>query len=113
MPKNPVSMKIDSDLLKQVDEAAAWLGMNRSAFIERSLIRTVDNLDAVVEEMSADSPLTAAVLDALASNQKLAMAITKVVAREMSPEQFKSGLDQYPKLRAEAKRRKTAKKKRK
>lgn len=106
-------MKLDEDMLVRVDEAAEWLGMSRSAFMERSLRRTVDNLEAVVEEMSADSDFTAGILDAIVSNQKLAMAITKVVAREMPPELIKSGLDQYPKLRAEAKRRKTAKKKRK
>ncbi len=113
MPKIQISMKLDADMLVRVDEAAKWLGMSRSAFMQRSLQRTVDNLDAVVEEMSADSPVTAAILDALTSNKKLAIAITKAVASEVPREQIEAGLERYPKLRAEAKRRKAAKKKRK
>lgn len=110
MARTQISIKLEADTLRRVDEAAELLGETRTGFIERAVNRALENLEGVIEEMERDSPVTAAILDALASNRKLATAIVRLVEKELSREELEQGLDNYPKLRAEAKRRKGAKK---
>ena len=111
MARSQISIKLDVTTLERVDEAATVLGYTRTAFIERAVNRALENLDGVLEEMEADSPLTAAILDALASKKRLALAVTRAVAKHVPVEQLATGLEAYPKLREEAARRKAARKK--
>lgn len=68
--------------LSPVDEAARAPGQTRTESIERAVNRALDNFDGVLEEMEADSSLTAAILGALASKRKLALAVTRAVAMQ-------------------------------
>ncbi len=111
MPRVQISIKLDEDVLRRVDEAAEVLEYTRTKFIERAVKRALDNLDSIFEEMEEDSHLTAMALDFLASKKSFMKGVGRLMASEMTPEQLEEGLDSYPKLRAEADRRKAAKKK--
>ncbi len=73
MPRAQISIKLDQAALQRVDEAAKLLECTRTTFIERACERALNKLDASIEEMERESPITAAVLDAIGSNKKVMM----------------------------------------
>ncbi len=112
MRRAQISIKLDQGTLRRVDEAAELLECTRTAFIERACERALNNLDATVEELERESPITAAVLDAIASNKKVMVALSKVIAQEMTEEQVAESVELLPRLRAEANRRQSVQKRR-
>jgi predicted transcriptional regulator len=110
MPRAQISIKLEQETLKRVDEAAEILDYTRTGFIERAVNLSLNNLDTMVDEMEQESPITAVILDAITTNPKIALALSKVFARGMTPEQIETTTRNLPKMRTEANRRKTAKK---
>ncbi len=111
MPRSQISIKLDEDTLRRVDEAVEILGETRTAYIERAVLYALDNLDSMIEEMERESPLTAAILDNITGNKKLLRTVARLLASEMPPEKVDDRSDELKKIRAEADRRKAAKKK--
>jgi len=111
MPKEQISIKLDSDTLVSADKAAETLGLSRSALIERAIERYLANFDSMVEEMSHDNIVTAAVMDRIAGDAKLLSVISKAMGKHLDDATIKFNVDLQPRLRAEADRRKLERKK--
>jgi predicted transcriptional regulator len=109
MARTQISIKLDSTTLERVDEAAAYLGMTRTALIEHAVERRLKELDSVVEDMAEQGELTAAVFDRLTTSPKLTRAVAAVVAKQFTEDDLQAMFDRTPKLREEAQRRRSAK----
>lgn len=110
MPKEQISIKLDGDLLARADEAARAMGWSRSAFIERAIERSLDNFDALVEEMSRENPLTVAIMDRIVSDPKILKAVAGALGAQMDTKTADLNAQVQPLLRAEAERRKSVRK---
>lgn len=111
MPKDQISIKLDGETLARADKASAVLGWSRSALIERAIERYLQNLDSMVDEMSHENTVTAAVMDRIVSDPGLLRAVAKGIGADLDPKTVSLNAELQPRLRAEADRRKTDRKK--
>lgn len=109
MARIQISIKLDEDLLRRVDEAAEYLKMTRTALIEHAVDRRLKELDGLLDDMASEGSISAKIFDRLSSNETLLHAISRVVASHLDKEDIKAMVERGPVLREEANRRKESK----
>lgn len=109
-PRIQISIKLDESTLQRVDEVAKLFGMTRTAFIERACLKTLEDQEALLEEMEGESAVTAAVMDAAMNNKMFRRAVMKLAASHISDEEIEARHGSFKMLRNEARRRKASKK---
>ena len=102
MARSQISIKLDEDLLAQVDRLAADIGVNRTALIEQAIKNDLPRQEAF--HKSLENPIVRAVHEQVTKPGVL-RAIAKMVDAGFTDEDIDTIVEKGPRQREAAKRR--------
>jgi metal-responsive CopG/Arc/MetJ family transcriptional regulator len=107
MPRTQISIKLDTDLLKRIDQFASEVGVTRTAVIEKALKNDLPEQEAYYE--SLENPIVRGIHQKLTSPTVL-RALAKIAQQDMTDEEIREIVDKGPRQREAAKKRAATKK---
>lgn len=110
MSRTQISIKLDDDLLKRVDQLAESTGTNRTAVIEMAIKNDLPEQEAFQESM--ENPVIRAIHKQLTTPAMLQI-IAKMASKDVSQEEIEEVLDKAPRQREAGKLRQVEKKRNK